>query len=97
MFRVKCPICHGTLTIDERLRRVIGHTTEQDAEKKPEERFESAIGKVEKAKSEQELRLEEARRRESDRQKRLEDLFKKAQDKARDDPDAEKPRGPVWD
>ena len=41
MFRTKCPLCGGTLTIDERLRRVISHVSKDEVAKKPEERFSS--------------------------------------------------------
>ena len=95
MFRVKCPQCGGTLTIDERLRKVIGHTTAEEAEQKPEQRIETILDKVQKAKQEQEARLEAAKERESQRKKHLEDLFKKAQEKSRDSED-DQPHGPVW-
>ena len=97
MFRVKCPCCGGILTVDERLRKVISHTTHEDAQKDVGEKFEEIVGKIEKAKSQQDARLDEAKRREADRAKHLDDLFKKAKDKAKDDPDEGKPRGPIWD
>jgi len=96
MFRVKCPQCGGLLTIDERLRKVIAHTTVEEARQKPEERLESILDKVQKAKSEQEARLDAARQREAKRQEHIEDLFKKAQEKSREEDDDSKPHGPSW-
>lgn len=97
MFRVKCPVCGGMLAIDERTRKVIDHVTQEDAQRTAEERFGAVVDKVQKAKSEQETRLKEAQERELHRKKHVEDLFQKAQQKAKDDPDVDKPRGPVWD
>ena len=97
MFRVKCPICGGTLAIDERTRRVTDHVTQEDASRTAEERFGAVVDKVQKARSEQETRLQEAQERELHRKKHVEELFKKAQQKAKDEPDADKPRGPIWD
>ncbi len=97
MFRVKCPLCGGTLTIDERLRKVVSHLSQEEAVRKPEERLEAALDRVEKARSGQDAKLEEAKRRESERKRRVEELFQKAQDKAKEDPEGGKPRGPVWD
>lgn len=97
MFRVKCPVCGGMLAIDERTRKVIDHTTQEDSQRSAEERFGAVVDKVSKAKSEQEARLQEAQERELHRKKHVEDLFKQAQQKAKDDPDADKPHGPVWD
>jgi len=96
MFRVKCPICKGLLVIDTRTRRVVGHTSVEDLAKGADERFESIVQGMEKAKSEQEEKLRAAQAREAERAKHLDDLFNKAQEKAKDaDPD--KPLGPVWD
>jgi hypothetical protein len=95
MFRVKCPQCGGVLTIDERHRKVVGHTSVEETEQKPEQRLESILDKVQKSKAEQESRLAAAKERESQRKKHLEDLFKEAQEKSRDSDD-DKPRGPVW-
>ena len=58
MFRVKCPICKGLLVIDTRTRRVVGHTSVEDMGKGADERFESIVEGMEKAKSEQEKKLE---------------------------------------
>jgi uncharacterized Zn finger protein (UPF0148 family) len=96
MFRTKCPLCGGTLTIDERLRRVVSHVSKEESAKKPEERLESVMEKIEREKSQQDSKLEEAKRRESERKRHVEDLFKKAQDKAKEDPEGGKPVGPVW-
>jgi len=96
MFRVTCPICKGLLTIDTRTRKVVGHTSAEDLEKGPGERFDSILHGIEKTKSEQEEKLRAAKVREAERGKHLEDLFKKAREKAKDaDPD--KPVGPIWD
>lgn len=96
MFRVKCPICHGVLTIDTRTRRVVSHLTREQADEKPAARLDSLMEKVKKAKSEQESKLEAAKQREAGRKGRLEDLFKDAQKKAADSDEPDKPRGPVW-
>lgn len=96
MFRVKCPICKGILTIDTRTRKVVSHLSKEMAEQSGDERFESIVGKIQKAKSEQDARLQAAKQREAERKKRLNDLFKKAQDNARDGGDEKRP-GPVWD
>lgn len=97
MFRVKCPECGGILTIDERLRKVVSHLSQEQAAQKPEERLESIVEKIQKSKSEQELRLEEAKQRESHRKQKLDELFKKAQERAKENPEDDKPRGPIWD
>ena len=97
MFRVKCPICKGLLTIDTRTRKVVGHTSVEDAGKSSDERFESVAESIRKSKSEQESRLEAAKERELTREKHLDDLFKKARRKAEDAGDDGKPVGPVWD
>lgn len=96
MFRVKCPQCGGLLTIDERLRKVISHTTTEEAQQRPEQRIESILEKVQKAKSEQDARLDAAKAREAQRQKHIEELFKKAKEKSREEDDDAKPHGPAW-
>ena len=96
MFRVKCPLCNGILTIDERHRKVVGHTTEEEIAQKPEQKLESLLDKVQKSKSDQDSRLDAAKAREAERQKHIEELFKKAQEKSKEADDADKPRGPVW-
>jgi len=96
MFRVICPVCHGELTVDPRTRRVVSHRTREEREQRGDEKWESVVGRVAKAKAEREAKLEEARRREAERQRRVEELFKKAQDKAREDGDGARPLGPVW-
>ena len=97
MFRVKCPECGGILTIDERLRKVVGHQTQEQAAQKPEEKLGTILHKIEKSKSEQEARLEAAKQREALRKERLDELFKKAREKAKEAGDEDKPQGPVWD
>ena len=97
MFRVKCPICGGLLTVDERTRKLVGHMTREEAGQSPEERFESIINNIQRTKAEQDTRLAAAKKREAERKRRIEDLFKKAQDKAKEAGDEEKPVGPVWD
>lgn len=96
MFRVKCPICSGVLTIDTRTRKVVSHISKEMSEQSHGERFEAIVDKVQKAKAEQEARLQEAKKREAERAEHLDDLFKKAQEKAREGGD-DKPLGPVWD
>ena len=95
MFRVKCPICEGVLTIDPRTRKVVSHLTREQADQKPAERLDSLIEKVKQSKSGQEERLEAAKQREAGRKKHLDDLFKEAQGKAQDSDD-DKPLGLVW-
>jgi len=97
MFRVKCPVCGGVLSIDERLRKVVDHITPGQPEQKPEEKLGAILHNIEKAKSEQEVRLEAAKQREAQRKQRLDELFKKAQKKAKDAGDEDKPQSPVWD
>ena len=96
MFRVKCPMCGGVLNVDERTRKVVGHMTAEEAARTPDEQFESIVDGIQKAKSEQEAKLEAARRREAQRKQHVDELFKKAQEKAKESPD-EQPRGKVWD
>jgi len=97
MFRVKCPICGGVLTVDERTRKVIEHLTREETERSPEERFDSIVSSLRKSRAERERRLAEAKRREAERQRHLEDLFKKAQRRVEDTPEDHRPAGPVWD
>lgn len=97
MFRVKCPICKGILTIDTRTRKVVGHTSAEDAQKSSEERFESIADSLRKAKNEQASRLEAAKEREAAREAHLDNLFKKAREKAEEAGDDGRPLGPVWD
>ena len=95
MFRVKCPVCKGVLTIDPRSRKVVSHLTAEQAAQKPAERFESLVDRVREAKAGQESRLDEARRREAERGKHLESLFDEARKKAEESED-DTPRGPAW-
>ena len=97
MFRAKCPMCGGILMIDERLRRVVDHIDPGQPQQKPEEKLGSILHGIEKSKSEQEAKLAAAKERESQRKQHIEDLFKKAQEKAREAGEDDKPRGPVWD
>jgi ribosomal protein L9 len=97
MFRVKCPACGGILMIDERLRRVVDHIVPGQPQQKPEEKLGSILHHIEKSKSEQEAKLAAAKERESQRKQHIEDLFKKAQEKAREAGEDDKPHGPVWD
>ena len=97
MFRVKCPICDGILTIDPRTRKVTFHQTKDQAEQGAEAHFESIASKLEKAKSERQQRLEAAKMREKKRKDHVARLFSEAQDKARENPDSQKHIGPVWD
>lgn len=75
MFRVKCPVCGGILSIDERLRKVVDHVVPGQPEQKPEEKLGSILHNIEKAKSEQEARLEAAKQREAQRKERLEEAL----------------------
>ncbi len=95
MFRVKCPVCNGILTIDPRTRKVVSHLTAEQAAQKPDERFESLVDKVREAKAGQETRLNEARKRELERAKHLDSLFDEARKKASESDD-DAPRGPAW-
>ena len=97
MFRVKCPICDGILTIDPRTRKVTYHQTSDAAEEGLDAHFESVMGKLEKAKSAREQRLEAAKAREKERKHHVDKLFSEAQRKARENPDPQKHVGPVWD
>jgi len=97
MFRVKCPACDAILTIDTRTRKVIGHTTAEDASKSSDERFNSIVDGLEQAKNEQDARLQAAKQREAARKEHLDKLFSDARDKAKDAKDDDKPLGPIWD
>ena len=96
MFRAKCPVCGGLLTIDPRTRKIVSHLTKEQAAEKPAERLEALLEKVQKSKSEQDSRLEAAKKREGGRKQRLEELFRDAQEKAKDPEDEGKPSGPAW-
>jgi len=96
MFRVRCPMCHGELSIDPRTRAVVSHRTPEQMQQAPSEQMESLLDKVRKSKAEQESKLEAARERESKRKEHVEDLFRRAQEKAREEGDDGKPVGPVW-
>ena len=97
MLHVKCPMCNGLLTINPKTRRVIRHVSAADLEKSAVDRFDTIRENIEKSRSEQAQRLEEAKAREAARQKRLDDLFAQAKDKARENPDEGRPLGPIWD
>jgi len=97
MFRVKCPICDGMLTIDPRTHKVTFHQTRDEAEEGADAHFESVVSELEKAKSAREQRLEAAKAREKERKDHVDKLFSEAQKKAREDPDPQKHIGPVWD
>jgi len=96
VFRVTCPHCRTELTIDPRTRRVVDHRTQEEIQQRPDEKWDAVVGKIEKARSEREAKLEEARRREAERQRHLEELFRKAQEKAREAGEDGPPAGPVW-
>ena len=51
MFRAKCPICGGVLTIDPRTKKIVSHLTREQADQKPAERLESLMEKVQKSKA----------------------------------------------
>ncbi len=97
MFRVKCPICDGMLTIDSRSRKVTFHQAKDEAEQGAEAHFESIASKLQKAKSERQQRLEAAKMRETKRKAHVAKLFSEARNKARENPDSQKHIGPVWD
>ena len=97
MFKVTCPICKGALEIDERTREIVGHKTKEIAAQTGDERLQSVVEKIEKAKVERETALERGKAREAEHGRRIEKLFKKAQDKAKEAPEEEPPKGPVWD
>jgi len=97
MFKVKCPICDGILMIDPRTRKVVFHQAKDEADQGSDAHFESIVSKLQKAKSEQEQRLETAKAREKERKEHIDRLFSDARTKAREDPDPQKHIGPVWD
>ena len=96
MFRAKCPICGGLLTVDPRTRKIVSHLTKEQVAQEPAERLDSLVEKVQKSKAEQESKLEAAKQREAQRKKHLDDLFRSAQNKARESDGEDKPPGPVW-
>ena len=97
MFRVKCPICKGLLTIDPRTRKVVSHRSVEEAGQNSEQRFESIVKNLEKSKAGRAERMEAAKAREAGRKEQLDDLFDKASQKAKENPDEGRPLGPVWD
>ena len=96
MFRAKCPICGGVLTIDPRTKKIVSHLTREQADQKPAERLESLVEKVQQSKAGQDARLEAAKAREAQRKKHLDELFQDAQEKAKEAEDEDKPLGPAW-
>ncbi len=96
MFRAKCPICSGVLTIDPRTKKIVSHLTREQADQKPAERLESLMEKVQKSKAGQDSKLEAAKAREAQRKEHLDDLFQDAQEKAKEAEDQDKPLGPAW-
>jgi hypothetical protein len=84
------------LSIDPRKRKVVGHMTREEADRKPGERLEDLMEKVKRAKSAQETVLEQAKAREAGRRRRLDDLFTDAANKARESGDDDPPTGPAW-
>ena len=97
MFRVRCPICGGQLTVDARSRKVTDHMTRAEAERSADEQFESILDNVQKSKATQEARLDAAKKREAKRKKHVEELSKKAQEQASESDQTRPPPGPVWD
>ena len=97
MFHVECPICKGLLRIDPRTKRVVSHQTAEESAQEKGDRFDSIMQNLAKSRSEQESRLEAAKRREVERKKHLDNQFDEARQRAREDPDGGKPMGPVWD
>ena len=97
MFRVKCPMCSGVLTVDPRTRQVVAHQTAEEAQQTSDERFDAIVKGLERSKAEQESRLEAAKAREAGRKKQLDRIFKDAQQKAKENPDEDRPMGPIWD
>ena len=97
MFRVKCPMCGGVLTVDPRTRKVVAHQTAEESQQTSDERFDAIVKGLERSKAEQQSRLEAAKTREAKREKQLDQLFEDARAKARENPDEGKPMGPIWD
>ena len=97
MFRAKCPCCGASLLVDEKKRRVVNHTSQEDVNKSAEERFSDNLEKVRKAKAEQTKKFEDARGKERERKDRLASLFDDAAKKVKEDgPDVEPPQR-FWD
>ncbi|GAH60912.1 unnamed protein product [marine sediment metagenome] len=91
MFTVKCPICGGRLTIDERMRKIINHISKEEASKKGEKRFDDAVSRVEEKRRERERKLEEAHRLQEEKRRRAQEAFEKAREKAEKEGDIKKP------
>ncbi len=97
MFHVRCPICGGVLRVDQRTRKVVSHLSKEEAERSPDDRFQSIMSSLQKSKAERDSKLAEAKKREAERRQHVEELFKKAQKRAEESEGDERPFGPVWD
>ena len=97
MIRIKCPCCDAELLIDERKKRLVGHTTKEDQEKSTDERFDDSFERVRRAKTEQAEKFDAAQEAERTRKERLASLFDEATKKVEEEGPVERPPERYWD
>ena len=101
-FKIKCPMCEGTIIIDARNGKLIRHFEADDREEdeKPDPaEFDQALDKVAKFKEDGDSTFSDAMKKVSERKKGLEELFDDAKKKADEKGYDEKPedRDDFWD
>jgi len=97
VFDAKCPCCGARLLIDQRTRKIVSHTTEEEQEKSTEERFDASLDKVKRSKAEQDSKFAAAQERERQRKERLASLFDDATKKVDDEGPVDEPPQKYWD
>lgn len=99
-FKVKCPMCEGTIVIDARNGKLIRHweanQREEDEAPDPAE-FDQALDNVDRMEKESDSIFSDAMKKVSDKKKGLEDLFKDASEKAKKKKDRPEDRKDFWD
>lgn len=92
VFSIKCPCCDSVIHVDPR-RRGIYYTEEAGKEEKS---FEDRVAKAKKKiLPGAEEKFQKGLDAEKDRERKLDDLFKKAHEKALEDPNEKPPS--IWD
>ena len=88
-FKIRCPMCKGTIVVDARSGKIIRHREQgdkKDDDDAPDPAlFDDALGKVHKFQKEGESQLDDAFKKVSDRRKGLDKLFEDARKKAKDE------------
>jgi len=97
MFEVTCPCCGARLVIDDSAAKVVHHTRKEHVGKASGQRMDDILGKLEKDARERESKMNWAKARQAERHKAAEDLFKRAQEKVREEGDIGKPKTRPWD